>query len=366
MIASSGSTKGQVVRSDWYKGLSQFEKPHLGRALWQVFNTVIPFGCLMAVMVWMVQAGITYWLVLPLVFLAAGLLVRVFIFFHDCCHGSFFASHCANQIMGFIFGVLVFTPFDDWRTNHAGHHATTGNLDKRGIGDVETWTVAEYNAAPKLKRFIYRITRNPLVLFLLAGPVIFLILYRFPKRGANARVRNSVALTNLAISAIIATAVFTIGLRTYLLVQLPVIGLASAIGVWMFYVQHQFEGVVYWEHHKEWDPIRAALEGSSYYKLPGLLQWFSGNIGLHHIHHLRPKIPNYNLQHCFDQTPALQEVAPITLGRSFRCMFLNLWDESSRRLISFRTMKRKRRQEQILAAVNDLPARELLPGPSRD
>ena len=218
------------------------------------------------------------------------------------------------------------------------HHATVGDLDRRGTGDVYVMTVDEYLAAPKLKRIAYRLFRNPLVMFGLGPASVFLIAHRFSHKGARKRHRFSVYFTNLAIAAIIGVASLTIGFRTYLLVQLPIILIAAAVGVWLFYVQHQFEGV-YWARHESWDPMRAALEGASYYKLPKVLQWFTGNIGLHHIHHVRPRIPNYNLQRCYDEVAAMQAVEPLTIRKSLRSLQLHLWDESNQKLVGFRSLR---------------------------
>lgn len=344
MFAGSDKVKSQVVRSDWYRALSKYEKPHLGKAVWQLLNTFVPYFALWGIMVWMLRSGISYWYVLPLICIAAGLQVRIFIFFHDCGHNSFFASSWANRIIGYIAGVVVFTPYEDWRHPHAKHHATTADLDRRGTGDVWTLTVAEYLAAPKWKRIVYRLYRNPITLFIIGAPFLFLIANRLPHKGAGKQEKFSVIVTNLALLAIVVAAFFTIGLQTYLMIQVPMMTIAGAAGIWLFYVQHQFEGQVYWDRQPNWDPIKAALAGSSYYKLPKVLQWFSGNIGLHHIHHLRPRIPNYNLQKAYDEVPALQDIKPITLGRSFKSLFLNLWDESSQTLVSFRALKRLRSQ----------------------
>jgi omega-6 fatty acid desaturase (delta-12 desaturase) len=343
MVAESEISKTQISQSDWYRSLSKYEKPDLMKAIWQIINTFVPYIALWALMVWMIRTGVSYWYTLPLIVVAAGLLVRVFIFFHDCCHGSYFASRRANKILGYISGILTFTPYEDWQLSHAGHHATSGDLDRRGIGDIWTLTVEEYLAAPKKTQFAYRILRHPCILFVLGSVAMFLIFQRFPHKGARQRERTGVAITNVALLAILVLASFTIGLRTYLLIQLPIICLAGALGIWLFYIQHQFEGGVYWERHQNWDPVKAALEGSSYYKLPKVLQWFSGNIGLHHIHHLKPRIPNYNLQKCYDDVSALQTIEPITLRQSFKSVFLNLWDESAQKMVSFRAVYARRK-----------------------
>ncbi len=324
----------------WLAKLKAYEQPDVRRALWQLANTLIPYGLLFAAMVMTVQRGMSYWITLLLAIPAALLLVRIFIFFHDCTHGSFFEQHWANKLVGYITGILTFTPYDEWKYTHGVHHSAVGNLDKRGVGDVWTATVEEYRAMPPLKRLEYRLYRHPLVMFGLGPAFVFLLANRLPRKGASTAATRSVHITNLAIVAILVLAHFTIGLRTYVLVQLPIILLAALMGVWLFYVQHQFEGV-YWARSAEWDGVRASLEGSSYYKLPQWLQWASGNIGLHHIHHLRPRIPNYNLQRCYDEVPEVQQVKPITLKERLKCIKMNIYDEARRELISFREMDKR-------------------------
>jgi omega-6 fatty acid desaturase (delta-12 desaturase) len=301
-------------------------------------NTFIPYITLWALMAYTVQSGVSYWVTLALAVVAAGLAARIFIFFHDCGHGSFFASRRANTLLGYIAGILTFTPYEDWRHHHGVHHATVGNLDRRGVGDVYTMTVDEYLAAPKLRRLVYRLYRHPLIMFGLGPGFMFLIFYRFAHKKSKSRQRYSVYLTNLAIATIIGAASLTIGFRTYVLVQLPITLIISTLGVWLFYVQHQFDGV-YWARHEEWDSIRAALEGSSYYKLPKVLQWFTGNIGLHHIHHVRARIPNYNLQQCYDEVPAVQAVKPLTIRESLKSLRFGLYDEKQKKLTSFRSLQ---------------------------
>jgi len=324
----------------WLAKLKAYEKPDLRRSLWQLANTLIPYFLLWGIMVVTVQRGLSYWITLLLAVPAALLLVRIFIFFHDCTHGSFFEQRWANALVGYLTGILTFTPYDEWKYTHGVHHSAVGNLDKRGVGDVWTATVEEYQAMPPLKRLGYRLYRHPLVMFGLGPAFVFLLANRLPRKGASKAATRSVHFTNLAIVAILVIAHFTIGLRTYIMVQLPIILLAALMGVWLFYVQHQFEGV-YWARSAEWDQVRASLEGSSYYKLPKVLQWFSGNIGLHHIHHLRPRIPNYNLQRCYDEVPEVQGVRPLTLRESLRCLRMNLYDEANRRLISFADLRRQ-------------------------
>jgi omega-6 fatty acid desaturase (delta-12 desaturase) len=285
-------------------------------------------------MVWMLRAGLPYWSILPLLVLAAGLLVRVFILFHDCCHGSFFASKTANRVLGYLTGLLTFTPYEAWQHPHHLHHATAGDLDRRGVGDVWTMTLEEYHAAPWRTRAGYRIFRHPLVLFVISPTLLFLFSHRFPRKGAGPREVRSVLVTNLGLLGVALAAHFTIGLPTYLSIQVPLMALTASAGVWLFYVQHQYEAV-YWERHAEWDPIRAALEGSSYYRLPRVLEWFTGNIGYHYLHHLRPRIPNYRLRECAAQMPVVPGAEPLTLRRSLRCMFLHLWSEAEQKLVGF-------------------------------
>ncbi|MEW5764617.1 MAG: fatty acid desaturase [Acidobacteriota bacterium] len=333
------SAPARASRPEWLAAMRAFERPSLRRALWQMLDTFLPYGALWALMVLLVRQGAPYGLVLLLSVLAAGFQVRIFILFHDCCHGSFFRSRRANSVLGTLAGVLTFTPFREWRLAHNAHHATVADLDRRGIGDVTTLTVEEYRAAPLLRRLRYRAYRHPLVLFVL-GPVwLFLLSFRFFPKGAKAPERRSVLVTNLALAALALVSSWTIGLKTYLLIQLPVLLIGGAFGIWLFYVQHQFERG-YWAAHPAWDPVEASLKGSSYYKLPKVLQWFSGNIGLHHVHHLRPRIPNYNLQRCLESLPALRDVEPLTFWKSLRTLRLRLWDERESRMVGFAALSK--------------------------
>ncbi len=334
MTVGSDDLKTQVVRSEWYRGLSKYEKSDTRKAVWQIINTFVPFIALWAAMAWVVLTGKSLLWLLPMSLIAGGLTVRIFIFQHDCGHGSFFKSMKTNKIVGTICGVFTFTPFDDWKHEHAAHHAGAQDLERRGIGDITTMTVQEYEAASPLKKLGYRAFRNPFVLFVIGPFAVFVLGQRVPHKRAGKRERMSVWINNIALISLIVLACRTIGWQTYLLVQLPTTLFASTIGVWMFYVQHQYEDV-YWAHHQNWDPIRAALEGSSYYRLPKILQWFSGNIGFHHIHHLRPRIPNYNLQKCYDEVPELQKASTLTFWKSLKCVTYHLWDEKTKQMISF-------------------------------
>jgi omega-6 fatty acid desaturase (delta-12 desaturase) len=338
MRVNQSSDKTQVIKPNWYQALSNYEKPSFRKGVFQLADTYIPYLTLWAVMVRMVHQHYPYWIILPLAFLATALLGRIFIFFHDSCHGSFFASRLANTILGYVSGILTFTPYEDWRRAHARHHTTAGDLDRRGVGDVWMLTVEEYMALPGLKRLAYRLFRNPFVLFGLIPTVLFFIAHRFPHKSARRSEWYSAIFTDLAILAIIVVASMAIGLRTYFLIQMPILIFAGTGAVWVFYIQHQFDGV-YWARHEHCDSMKVALEGSSYYKLPRVLQWVSGNIGLHHVHHLRPRIPNYNLQQCYDNIPAVQVVEPLTIRRSLKSLRLNLWDERNGKLVSFRSIK---------------------------
>lgn len=339
MISSSSSDATRPARSSWRHALSPFARSSIPKATWQLLNTLTTYVALWALMIYLLRHGYSYWLVLPLTVIAAGFLVRIFIFFHDCCHSSFFPSRRANRILGTITGILTFTPFEDWRRSHLQHHASAGSLDRRGVGDVWTMTVEEYMAASLWTRLTYRLYRNPFVMFGLGPAFLFFITHRFPHKSAGVRERFSVGFTNVCIAIIILIASLTIGLKVYLLIQLPISLMAGLVGVWMFYVQHQFEDV-YWSKHNNWDPVKAAMEGSSYYKLPRVLQWITGNIGLHHVHHLHARIPNYNLQECYNHVEALREVEPLTFRTAFRSLRMHLWDENQRRLVSFRAMSK--------------------------
>ena len=329
--------------ADWKRIVAKYQQPSVARASWQIVNTLVPYALLWYLMY--LALGVSWWLVVPLAILAGAFLVRVFIIFHDCGHGSFFKSHAANSIWGFLCGVIAFTPYYHWRWEHSLHHATAGDLDRRGTGDVWTMTVQEYLESSCWKRFAYRLARNPVVLFILAPLFIFLIKHRIPKANASRRERLSVYWMNLAILgvAVLLSAIF--GLKAYLLIQLTALMVAGSAGVWLFYVQHQFEGV-YWERRDGWDYAAAALQGSSFYKLPRVLQWFSGNIGFHHIHHLSPRIPNYNLEKCHNANPLFQQVKPVTLLSSFKSLTFRLWDEQRRKLVGFRHLKSLRASQE--------------------
>jgi len=329
----SRAARPKPERPSWKDTIARHEKPSRLGSTWQLTNSLVPYFALWGLMVW--SLGVSYWLTLALAVPAAGFLVRVFIIFHDCGHGSFFKSRRANTFWGVVTGVLTFTPYQQWRHDHAVHHATSGDLDRRGTGDIWTMTVEEYESSSRWRRLAYRFVRNPFVLFVIAPMYLFLIQYRIPTRGARPRERRSVWATNLGLLAFVGGMSLLVGFKTFVLVQFPISIIGTIAGVWLFYVQHQFEGA-YWSRGTQWDFVGAALQGSSFYKLPKVLQWFSGNIGFHHIHHLSPSIPNYNLEKCHDEEPAFQAVKAVTLWGSFRSLTFRLWDERQRRLVGYR------------------------------
>ncbi len=300
-------------------------------------TTLIPLALNLYLMY--LSLPVSYWLTLALSVPAAGLLVRTFIIMHDCGHGSFFPSRMANDIVGFFTGVLVLTPYKQWRRDHAIHHATSGDLEHRGHGDVTTLTVNEYLALSRWERFRYRVYRNPIVLFGI-GPIVLAVKQRLPTPGETTgrKEKWSVWLTNLAIVVLVVLFSLLIGFWSVVMIYAPVFMISGAIGIWLFYVQHQFEDT-YWDRRPEWEYPVAALHGSSYFKLPAVLQWFTGNIGLHHVHHLSPLIPNYKLQDCHEENPVFQQVTTLTLWASLKTLSLKLWDEEKRKLIGWRDLK---------------------------
>lgn len=331
-----GDPKQADESADWKEIVRKYQKPSRWGSLWQIVNTLGPYILLWIAMYFAMT--ISFWLVIPLAILAGAFLIRTFIIFHDCTHGSFFNSHWANDILGFITGVLVFTPYHHWRWEHSIHHSSAGNLDRRGMGDVWTLTIQEYIDSSRWKRFSYRLSRNPFVLFVLAPMILFLFLHRIPAHDAKKRERLWVHATNLAIVLIAFALASVYGITGYLVIQMTALLVASTAGVWLFYVQHQFEDV-YWERKPEWDFADAALQGSSFYKLPKILQWFSGNIGFHHVHHLSPRIPNYRLERAHKAEPLFQSVKPLTLRRSLKSFTYRLWDEGRKRLVGYKATK---------------------------
>jgi omega-6 fatty acid desaturase (delta-12 desaturase) len=260
--------------------------------------------------------------------------VRLFIIFHDCGHGSYFKSQKANRIIGMFFGILAFTPYDKWHNQHMRHHGTVGNLDKRGVGDVWTMTKEEYQASDKWNRVKYRIYRNPLVMFGIGSLYVFLIQNRLTKKDMTRKEKLNIYFTNAALLILFTGMSFAIGFGTFVILQLSILYIAAISGLWLFYLQHQYEDVT-WFRNKEWNYRTVALEGSSFVKFPKLLQWFSGNIGFHHIHHLNARIPNYYLNTCYRENSVFKEVKPVTFIRSIKSLKLRLWDEQIQKMVSF-------------------------------
>jgi omega-6 fatty acid desaturase (delta-12 desaturase) len=312
--------------------LDAYAQPNLPRSLLDIATSVVPYIAL-SVLMYMTRS-VSSVLVLALAVPTAGFLVRTFVVFHDCAHGSFMPSKRANAHVGRLLGLLVLSPFRRWRHDHAIHHATSGDLDRRGVGDLPTITVREYRARSQRGRVAYRVVRNPLVMFGL-GPVIAMMIGpRIATRTQRPRMRHSVLGTDVALLVVGGGLCWLIGLTTLLLIWLPAAMLAGSIGIWLFYVQHQFEDA-YWQSPGEWSYTEAALRGSSYLKLPKLLQFFTGNIGLHHIHHLNARIPNYNLQRAHDENRIFHDVPTLSLREALRTVKLKLWDEERSKLVTF-------------------------------
>ncbi len=328
-----------MERQQLHKLIRPFIKPSAGRASWQIINTLVPYLGLIVIMYFMLSRGMNFIFTLPLIVLAALLLVRIFIFFHDCTHSSFLKSKRMMSLFGHIFGVLVFTPYNKWKRTHNEHHRTVGNLDKRGVGDVWTMTVSEFKQANIFKRIGYSIYRNPVIMFLIGPTYLFVIHERLPVGLKTKKDWFSYIFTNVMLALIIYLVTITVGLKYYLLIQLPIIFVASSLGVWMFFVQHQYDEV-YWEKKDKWDVIDAALKGSSVYQLPAVLDWFTGYIGYHNLHHVNARIPNYRLKKAFNSHKLFKSGKVISLMKSFRLSLLMLYDDQSKRLISYRQYRK--------------------------
>ncbi|MGE6345870.1 fatty acid desaturase [Bacillus mycoides] len=319
------------------KQVAPFEKSTAKKSVWQIINTVVPF-----IILWYLaykSLSVSYWLALVPAVLAAGFMTRVFIIFHDCTHHSFFKSRRVNRIVGTCMGVLTLFPFDQWGHEHSVHHATSGNLDKRGTGDIWTLTVNEYLAAPFRLRLAYRLYRNPLVMFGLGPIYVFLLKNRFNRKGARKKERMNTYLTNVLIVALVGLLCWALGWQSFLLVHGSIFLIAGSIGIWLFYVQHTFEDS-YFEEDKDWEYVKAAVEGSSFYKLPKILQFLTGNIGFHHVHHLSPRVPNYKLEEAHNNTLPLKNVPTITLATSLRSIRFRLWDEQNNNFVTFKDVKK--------------------------
>ncbi|MDF2652453.1 MAG: fatty acid desaturase family protein [Paenibacillus sp.] len=327
MIAGKPNFKKEMIR---------YEQSNLLSSIRQMLNSIIPFFAL-----WYAAylcMSISYWITVLLSMAASGFVIRIFIIFHDCCHQSFFKNRSANHILGTVTGILTFFSYSKWRHNHSIHHATSSNLDKRGTGDVWILTVEEYVAASVWRRMVYRLYRNPLIMFGIGPVYMLLIQNRMNRRNARRKERFNTYLTNIAIAVLAAWLCWGIGWQAFLLIQGTILFVSGAAGIWLFYVQHQFEDS-YFEPEADWDYVKAAVEGSSYYKLPKILQWLTGNIGYHHIHHLSPRIPNYKLEQAHDLSPALHKVSTISIVSSLKSIRFRLWDEQNKRFVGFRDIK---------------------------
>ncbi|HMA39648.1 MAG TPA: fatty acid desaturase [Gemmatimonadales bacterium] len=318
----------------WDARLAPFRRPSTARSVWQLVSTALLLAGAWTLMYF--SLGVGYWLTLILAVPAAFFLVRLFIVQHDCGHGSFFRSPRVADIVGSALGVLTLTPYHYWKKAHAMHHATSGNLEHRGFGDIDTLTVDEYLALSRWGRFKYRLYRHPVILFGVGAILHFFVRHRLPTIVPRTwtRARWSIFWTDVALAGFVVGMGLLVGFRQFLLVHVPLMTLSCSMGVWLFYVQHQFEPT-YWEHDEQWAYNDAALVGSSYYRLPRLLQWATGNIGLHHVHHLSARIPNYRLQEALESIPELRRVTTLTLRESLRCVRLALWDERERKLVRF-------------------------------
>lgn len=318
---------------EFSKRIQQYQNPVLWKSIWQITNTFIPYVGLWILIIY--TRHLSWILTGFLIVLASGFLVRLFIIFHDCGHGSYFKSQKANRIVGIFFGILAFTPYDKWHNQHLKHHATVGNLDKRGVGDVWTMTTEEYDKSSRMTRLKYRIYRNPFVMFGIGSLYVFLIQNRLTQNWMTEKEKTNIYMTNLILAFIFVMMGSFIGFVDFLIIQLLILYISAISGLWLFYLQHQYENVT-WVRNKDWNFRSIAINGSSYVKFPGILQWFSGNIGFHHIHHMNARIPNYNLPKCFKENEVFKKVKPITFTLSLKSLNLRLWDEKLQKLVSFR------------------------------
>ena len=336
MSAESTNNK----QPEWKSLVNKYQESSFWKSSWQIANTFIPFLTLWVLMYFSLE--FSYWITFLLSIPCGGFLVRIFIIQHDCGHGSFFKTKKVNNSVGLICSLFTWTPYYYWQRGHAIHHAHTGNLEKRGIGDIHTMTVSEYKQLSKFAQLKYRLYRNPINLFIIIPTFLFTVFYRFPTTRAKSmkKYESSIYWTNLALAVLVGGIMAVIGWKAFLLVHIPALMVSSAAGTWLFFIQHQFEDT-YWAEKKDWDYTKAALDGSSYYKLPKILQWFTGNIGFHHIHHLSSRIPNYRLEQCHRENPMFWNTVVLTIKTSFKSTFLSLWDDEEHRLISFRSLKKK-------------------------
>ena len=328
-----------MEQTELNKALRRYALPETKRSIIQTSITLGMYLTSVTLMTLLLYYQVNAGIVIVLSLLSSPIIVKIFIIFHDCGHTSYLKSSKACVRLGHILGVFVFTAYYDWQKVHATHHRFMGDLEQRGVGDVWLMTVDEYNRSSNWTKFCYRLYRHPLFILFIIPPILFLIINRFPSKGFRRRELQSIIFTDIMIALMIIGFSYVVGWKGYLLMFLPMMIGASTIGVWLFYIQHQFRSV-YWSHSEKWDRYRASMEGSSFYTMPGFLRWSTGNIGYHHIHHLAPRIPNYKLKECFDDMPALQDINPIPYLSGFRNLCLSLWDEKSGHLISFKEARK--------------------------
>ncbi len=336
------------------KSVSPYEKADMRASIRQMINTIPPFFIL-----WFLayqSLEISYFITLGLGIVAAGFVVRIFIIFHDCCHGSFFKNKKLNNLVGTLTGIVTMFPYEKWKREHSIHHATSGNLDKRGTGDIWIMTVEEYKKASWKERLSYRMYRNPLVMFGLGPLYLFLVTNRMNRKDARPKERKNTYITNASIVVLYTGMILWLGWEAFLLVHGPIMFISGFLGIWLFYVQHQFEDS-YFEDESEWDYVKAAVDGSSFYKLPRVLQWVTGNIGYHHVHHLSPRVPNYHLEKAHESTPPLHKATTITMRSSLESIKFRLYDESRKTFVSFSEVKRQIKKEKMSIEIRRMQTR---------
>ena len=355
--AQDARPEGQAV--DWNALLAPYRRPVMWKSLFQLFSTALLLAASWFAMLWSLDR-VGYWLTLLLAVPAAFMVVRLFMLQHDCGHGSFFRSQRLNNLVGTVLGVFTLVPYGYWRKTHAIHHATSGNLDLRSLGDIDTLTVKEYLSRSRMKRIFYRLYRHPAMMLLVGPTWQFVLKHRLPLDIPRdwRREQFSVQFTNLMLVGLLVVMCLVVGVQRFVMLQLPITLIAGSIGVYLFYVQHQYEDT-YWRYRESWNYFNAGLEGASHLVMPRPLQWLTANIGLHHIHHVSSRIPNYNLQRCYDAHPELQNVTRLTLWQSMKTLRLTLWDEDERRLVGFRELRSIR--ERIRARNGDAPVQATKP-----
>jgi omega-6 fatty acid desaturase (delta-12 desaturase) len=324
---------------NWKSDIEPYQQSDIRKSLWQLTNTIVPFFALWYVAY--LSFSVSIWLTLAMTIPAAGFLVRVFIIFHDCSHHAFFKHRLANDGVGILLGFLALFPYHQWKHEHSVHHGTNGNLTRRGTGDIWTLTVDEYLSSPPLRRVFYRLYRNPLILFGLGPFYLLLFQNRFNRKNAGKKERWNTHMTTVVLFAAIGMLTWLVGWKQFLLIEGAILYFSGMAGIWLFYVQHQFEDS-YFEEAENWDYVRAALQGSSFYKLPKVLQWITGNIGFHHIHHLGPRIPNYHLQRVYESKSYLQRVPTIGMLTSLRSLGFRVWDEERKKFRGFKGLAQQK------------------------